>query len=102
MNFKEIFDKLDKTNFEIENNIKVISKEIILDTGDIKLIKLGKSTKEFGLIIIYKNSTKYDTWTYWNPSGNQQKQLLLIAKILLEIDNHNSQFWKGGKNESKY
>ena len=96
MKFEEAFNMIKETNYEIENNIKVLNKEIILDTIDIKLVKVDKSTGEFGLCILYKNSIKMDNWSWWYPSSNQQKQLLLIGKLLLQIDSHNSKFW--GKN----
>ena len=93
MKFKELFEGITETHYEKENNIKVVGKEIVFDTIDIKLISVKKSTGEVGLIIAYKPSTKYDDWTYWYPSGNQQKHLLLIAKTLLEVDNDNCKFW---------
>lgn len=93
--FNELFEEVAGrgTNYEIAQGIKVINKEIIIDTEDIKLAKIEKSTGEIGLCIFYRSSTKIDNWVYWYPSANQQKQLLGIAQLLNKVDEHNKQFW---------
>jgi len=98
--FKKIFDMIRQTTYERNNNITIISKEIIseVDCEDIKLIKVKKSTGEFGICIIYKTSKTYDNWIYWYPTKNQQEVLPHVAKILKDIDIHNKQFWGNNGN----
>lgn len=100
MNFEEAMSWVSQTNYEKEHNISILKKEIILDTDDIKLVKVEKSTGEFGLCIIYKSSVRKDTWVVWYPSKNQTTQLKIISKTLNEVDKNNKNFWvkNGNKN----
>jgi len=82
------------TNYEKEHNIRILGKSVILDTPDLKLVEIQKSDNQCGLTIFFKNSTKYDIWKFWQPSGAQQKVLPTIAEMLLKADDKNRPYWK--------
>jgi len=93
MNYEEAFNKINQTNYEREKGINIISREVVVDGEDIKLIKVGKSDNQFGYCILYKTSINKDFWSWWYPSGKQQKLLPKISEIIQNADKHNSQHW---------
>jgi hypothetical protein len=84
------------TNYEKEHNIGILNKTVIFDTPDLKLVAIKKTDNQSGITIFFKNSTKYDIWKFWQPSGEQLKSFPSITKILYVTDQDNSKFWKSG------
>jgi len=99
---EEALGDLNQTQWEKENNVTLTgNNNITNDFGDIKIIKIGKSTGENGICVLYKPYKDKNRWVVWIPSGNQQKVLPQVAKVLKEVDEHNSQFWNKNGEEEK-
>ena len=74
------------TYYEQEHNIAILSRIILVDEDDIKLVKTITSNQEHGLVIYFRVSTKYNKWAYWFPTKNQQQHLPKIAELLYKLD----------------
>ena len=98
---EEALSDIHQTQHEKEENIQLTGNNRISDDwGDLKVVKVGKSTGEDGIFLLYKPYKDKSRWVLWCPSGEQQKNLKFAASILEGQDKHNSQFW-GDKNETK-
>lgn len=77
------------TNYEKSNGISVTNREIIINAGDLKVVQTTTTDARKGLIIFFKNSTKFDIWKFWIPSQEQQYLFPALAEIFINIDKVN-------------
>jgi|TARA_R110000751_G_C13525000_1_gene453205 hypothetical protein len=95
-NINDLIDGIYETNFEKENNITITTRDILEDisNNEIKVIIIGKSNGEFGLVLAFLISRKLKRWVKIYPYELQLDMFPSIYNKYKEIDTHNQKYWK--------
>ena len=99
---EELIESIYRTQWERNNNITIVSKEIVnkLSNDDLKVIEVGKSNGEIGLVIGLKVSKRTGGWQKVYPYETVVEKFPDIYNYYKVIDNQNRKIWEARRNET--